>query len=401
LFFKVITLEYLFQLQRSQKIRVILISSVVPSSHSAGQIVLQRHLVDEPNIDLLVLPTEPTRRGLRKLMRSFMAYFCKTCLGSIFHAAMFLWRGRWIDAELPEPKKSGMATVVMTVAHGDACWAAMRYANRYDLPLVTFFHDWWPDASMAYRSIRPLMERTFRGLYRESKLALCVSTGMKEKLGSHPNSRVLYPIPGSDLNVRHQRTQIENHDYRVLYSGNIKKYGPMLMNALEVFEDQSNIRLEVRGNSSEWPSTIKAQMSSQGVLLPYATREEFEVWLETADAFLITQSFDEKLKNQMKTNFPSKLLEFAQFGKPLIIWAPADVSGALWAGETGQALVVDKEDPSCLANAIKQLRDNPAEQKRLGEAANAAADSCFNPVRIQSQFVGDLIEIAEEKSRLA
>ena len=382
-------------------IRVILISSVTPSSHSAGQIVLERHLVDDPNIDLRILSTLPRRWTIREVLFRLLGYLGKVKLHSFRQVVLFIWRGRWIDAELPEPKETGMATVVMTVAHGDACWAAMRYANRYDLPLVTFFHDWWPDASMAYRSIRPLMERAFRGLYRESKLALCVSTGMKEKLGSHPNSRVLYPIPGSDLNVRHQRTQIENHDYRVLYSGNIKKYGPMLMNALEVFEDQSNIRLEVRGNSSEWPSTIKAQMSSQGVLLPYATREEFEVWLETADAFLITQSFDEKLKNQMKTNFPSKLLEFAQFGKPLIIWAPADVSGALWAGETGQALVVDKEDPCCLANAIKQLRDNPAEQKRLGEAANAAADSCFNPVRIQSQFVGDLIEIAEEKSRLA
>ena len=91
--------------------------------------------------------------------------FCSRCHG--------MWRGGWIDAELPAPEAVEIPTVVMTVAHQEACYAAMRYAKRYQLPLVTIFHDWWPDIPPVHDPFRSMIERSFRELYQESSLA-CV-----------------------------------------------------------------------------------------------------------------------------------------------------------------------------------------------------------------------------------
>ena len=388
------TFKYLFQLQSTRKIKVILISTVTPGPNSAGQLVLQRHLVNEPVIDLQVMQTEPARQGLRRFMRRFLGRLGRIkLLHPLCQDMMLLWRGGWIDAELPVPDDIGIPTVVMTVAHEEACYAAMRYAQRYQLPLVTIFHDWWPDIPKVHQPFRPMLERSFRRLYRESSLALCVSPGMKKALGPHSNAKVLLPVPaeaGSSTELSAGEIRLP---FRLLYSGNLGEYGSMLMEALNTFKDHANIRLEVRGNSSSWPDSIKNEMSELGLLLPFTSRDELDRWLKTADAFLITQSFDEKSDRLMETNFPSKLVEYAQYGKPLVLWGPAKASGPQWARNTGRGLVVDEENPDQLRIAIERLCHDEDEQQGLSNEARAAAAGEFDPELIQSQFRKYLSEI--------
>lgn len=383
------------QLQNTPKIQVILISSVTPSPHSAGQIILQRHLVDEPEVDLQVLHTEPQKRSLRKLLRSVLGRLGRTKLHPFCQDALAIWRGGWIDGELSIPFDTGGAKVVMTVAHGDAYYAAMRFAQLHNLPLVTFFHDWWPDVPHLHKPFRLMLESSFRQLYKASTLALCVSSGMKKELGPHLNARVLYPISASSQEKKQSAAEIDHPPYRLLYSGNIKRFGPMLMDALAALKDHPNIRLEVRGQSESWPDSIRKEMGKRGLLLSYASREEFNSWIKTADAFLITHSFDEKQKRLMQTNFPSKLVEFAQLGKPLIIWGPAYASGPAWAGESGQALAVNDKDPDSLKQSLEQLFENMEKRQDLVDAAHNAASGCFDPLRIQSKFMEYLRDVAK------
>ena len=375
-------------------IKVILISSVKPNPSSAGEAVLNRHLVNEPNIDLLLIECEPGKSGVRQFLRKSLARVSRTIFRRYVADVMALWQGRWIDAELAVPVDTQVPTVVMTTAHGDAYYAAMRYAKRHNLPLVTFFHDWWPSISRVHSPFRSLLERSFRELYRQTALPLCVSHGMRQSLGAHPNSKVLLPIPA----MANQLEKIHAHQadvtYRVLYAGNLTEYGPMLMSALEDLSDSSEIRLEIRGNSSSWPEMIRTPMFDRGLLLPFVRRDELNDWLDSADAFLITQSFNVKDELLMKTNFPSKLVEFAQMGKPLIIWGPSYASASVWAKESGQALVINQENPECLRVALEELSKNKAEQMRLAAGAVDAASGPFNPERIQSDFLQWLGEVA-------
>jgi glycosyltransferase involved in cell wall biosynthesis len=384
-------------LQSTKKIKVILISTVTPGPNSAGQLVLNRHLVNEPSVELQVIQTEPRKLGMRKFMRQLLGRLSQVeWLHPFCQDVMVLWRGGWIDAELPAPQVSEIPSVVMTVAHEEGCYAAMRYAERHDLPLVTFFHDWWPDMAEVHAPFRSMLERSFRQLYEESSLALCVSEGMKKELGAHANSQVLLPMPAEpEVKIT---ADVNNHgpSFKLIYAGNLKGYGAMLMKALEVLKGHPHIRLEVRGDSSSWPDSIKNEMSELGILLPFVSRDELERWLKTADAFLITQSFDEGEQRLMSTNFPSKLLEFAQYGKPLILWGPAKATGPQWARSTGQGLVVDEENPERLRQVVERLSEDTGVQERLSAAARNAAGGCFAPVRIQSDFLQWMSKIVDQ-----
>jgi glycosyltransferase involved in cell wall biosynthesis len=375
-------------------IRVILISHVRPYPDIAGQVVLYRHLVDEPEIDLQVLETEPTRLGVNKLARWILGRLARTWCRRYVMDIMAMWLGRWIDPELPEPENTDMPTVVMTVAQEDACYAAMRYAQLHDLPLVTFFHDWWPDAVDVHLSFRQRHDEAFRSLYHASALALCVSPGMREKLGEHPNAKVLWPIPSSAKATENTPIDRDDTTFRVVYAGSLGYYGKMLGDALEVLKDHPSIRLEVRGRKPPWSQQFEKEMSDLGLLLPFASRDEFDTWLGSADAFLIPQSFDVHQRGLMQTNFPSKLPEMSRVGKPLIVWGPPDASGPRWTRETGQGLVVEDLDPLALQKALEQLYSDKDEQLRLTAAAKEAALGSFNPERIQADFLRWLREVA-------
>lgn len=358
--------------------------------------VLYRHLVNQPEIDLEVLATEPKRWGLRKMARWLLGFLGRTCLHRFAQDILVLWRGGWIDADLPAPGDKKTPTVVMTVAHGDAYYAATRYAQRYNLPLVTIFHDWWPEMPALHRPFRAMLERRFQKLYQESALALCVSPGMREELGGHSNAKVLYPMSSRDCAAASDVREDSRQCMKLLYAGNLSESSSMLIGALTLLKDHPNIRFEVRGSSKTWPELVQQEMTDSGLLLPHAADEEFNAWLRTADAFLITQSFEERNAKLRQTNFPSKLIEFAQHGKPLVVWGPDKASGVTWARESGQALVVNQEDPGCLVSVLEALCESKQEQTRLASAAREAAEGIFNPEHIQSDFLHWLGEVAVE-----
>ena len=244
-----------------------------------------------------------------------------------------------------------------------------------------------------HASFRSMLERSFRELYDYSSLALCISEGMKKELGPHANSRVLLPMPAEPEAETSPSVNNEGSPFKLIYAGNLVGYGAMLMKALDVLKGHPHIRLEVRGNSSSWPDAVVSEMSELGLLLPFVPRQELTEWLESADGFLVTQSFDEGEQRLMSTNFPSKLSEFAQFGKPLILWGPAKATGPQWARNTRQGLVVDEENPDQLRIALERLCGDEDERLRLSSAACSAATGEFDPELIQSQFRKYLSEI--------
>src|SRR6202021_4325039 len=78
-----------------------------------------------------------------------------------------------------------------------------------------------------FKWVRAILERRFHRLYRQAALAFCTSEGMKEFLGPHPNSHVLYPL-GARRTVENSAAEkplpftipIKSNDKRrLLYTG--------------------------------------------------------------------------------------------------------------------------------------------------------------------------------------
>ena len=376
-------------------IRVIVISSVRPEPTSAGQIVLHRHLAEQPGIVWESFGTEPTRLTASSAVRRAAGRLAQTNFRRLAHD-FWAWRdGRWLDGLLPKSVPSDAPTVVLTVAQGDACGAASRFARKHRLPLVTIFHDWWPDMVSVHAPLQKLLEKRFRGLYRQSQLALCVSERMREMLGAHPNAQVLYPIPAKAPLLLPLKTA---QAFRVLYFGNLHEYGPMLAEALSEMKGHPQVRLEVRGGRPQWPEAFRQEMERTGLWLGYAPRTELENWLGAADAFLVPMVFAPQMRRRMETSFPSKMLEMAQLGKPLVIWGPEYCSAVRWARQGSRAVVVTDPNPAGLRQALEKLAASTEEQQRLAGAARQAAETEFNPDQIQAQFVQALRNVVNRQT---
>jgi glycosyltransferase involved in cell wall biosynthesis len=378
-------------------VNIYIISSVLPEPTTGGGMLLHRHFSPflqenetewechffgqryfsgKPDLLWNGFFSRLQHSRFAKYANDFSAICCRTHLN-------------FETASIERPLKGEL---VVTVAHGELFETAWRFAESRRLPLITFFHDWWPDIPKVHTPFRWILKRKFQNLYKRSNVALCVSEGMKKALGPHPSSHVLYPIPDAPRKLFSQVCR-PKANFIIKYFGNLFEYGPMLGNALKEFQKQDFVRLEVRGANPQWPEFFKLEMFEKDLWKDFAPRNELGDWLAEADAFLIPMVFEAGMRQRMQTSFPSKLVEFAQFGKPLIVWGPSDCSAIDWAGNSIKALCVTEESTTALLDRIMSLFKNPQEQSRLAAEARKASESEFNPQRIQQQFL-DLLDIA-------
>ena len=388
------------------KPKIIVISSVSPEPTSAGQIVLYRHLHQATgwNVDIVPNPYQSKPKRWQTKLISRLEY---TRFHRWGHDFQVIDRGMTWDKTVINYQKqlfndhindhSNQKGIVLTVAHGDGCWAAQRFAQCYQLPLVTIFHDWWPDIPSLHQPFRRLLQQHFQQLYQQSDLALCVSEGMKNALGVHSNSQVLYPIPAS-LNKRiTEQNQTRKSDnnvscrLKVVYSGGLYDYGPILAQLLEVIKEHPQIQVQVRGPRPNWPADFHAEMRDRNLWLDFAPREELNDWLTSADVFLVVMSFDPTLRRRMETSFPSKLPEYAQFGKPIVIWGPEYCSAIKWGKLGDRALCITEESPHIVVSALQKLNIDMGLYKHYESQTCLAAKSEFDPVVLQQQFIDALL----------
>lgn len=373
-----------------QKTRVIFISSVRPEPTKAGQIILYRHFCNRPEFDLEVYGFEPTKFSPRMVFRRALGLIAR--LGGEFerfvNCLWVIWKGRWIDPDLPSKIERSQKTIVGTVAHGDGFYAAQRFAEKHGLPLVVFFQDWWPDMAGVPKLVIKLLDKQFLALAKSCSFGICVSEGMKMALGSGENLQVLPPIPAENHLIQVSNLEPNNKQkFKILYSGNLELYGEMLLEALRDFKDHPTMQLQVRGSNPSWSDDAKKEMRHAGLWLDFAPRSELDAWLQGADAFLIPMVFDEKYRRRMETSFPSKLIEFAQFGKPLIVWGPDYCSAVQWGRQKDFVQCITCSDSNGLLAELEFLLESASVLEKLAFSDQRATKEGFSPDSIHANFI--------------
>jgi glycosyltransferase involved in cell wall biosynthesis len=91
---------------------------------------------------------------------------------------------------------------------------------------------------------------------------------------------------------------------------------------------------------------------------------ELPAFLRRADVVVLPYTRTERL------DFSGVLATALAFGKPIVL---TDIGGFREIADRGAARLVAPDDPDALAEALRDLLENPAERERLGTAALAAA----------------------------
>ena len=228
---------------------------------------------------------------------------------------------------------------IVTVAQGREWIVAQRLAKETGLPLISFFHDWWPGIGAGGRMATTLLERRYRHLASASSIVFAISEEMQECLGRPQHSVVLYPIPGRSAHLTSRATSAGSR--RLAYAGALYPiYGERIVALSEALKTNPVFDFAFAGKFPAGCEGLVKRGSATGHHAGFLKDEAFDGFIAGAAALLVLGTFETHLRRFCETNFPSKLTEYPRNERPLVIWAPEYSSSVRWARRSSAALVV-------------------------------------------------------------
>lgn len=378
--------------------KIVLVSSVIPENSIGGRLVIYNHFKNLSDVELLVVSDGPVNGFAHVVLKHRLVSRLLRRLNKTF---LRRWSTDIQELLLPcSPSRVSRICqdfepdLIVTVAYGELWRMAVKQANASQVPLVTFFQDWWPDLCGAHSWLIPRLDSMFRQLHESSALSLCVCEGMAQALGMDSRVQVLAPLcrpieghGGGALSKSGQGDvdSAPEKPLRFLYTGNLGEYGPMIQEVLVATKDHPLIRFEAIGGNPAWPEEFRDEMQDLGLWYDFMPDQDLHARLSEADVLLAAMRFEPEMCRFMETSFPSKIIHYIQFSKPIVIWGPEYCSAVRWGRSTGGALCVTEPDPKVLLEALESLRSNSVREQLVERAATSAREE-FHPVNIQERF---------------
>lgn len=382
------------------KTRVLLVSIVPPKDDCGVRIVMHRQLVERDPFDLHVASNADFADGLLVHTPLRLPHIIhrlrKSRFGPRFAAWItdyenFIWP-LTANRALEEAVQNFTPDVILTLAECGLCHIAEKMARRHGLPLAGLFLDWFPVMKSHYghKFTRRILTRRFRDLYARCDLAFCTSDGMQEVLGPHPNSHVIYPMPGTHRIVENSWPP-SNGKFRLVYVGSLENfYGQMLCSLIEKIETTDDLEIMAVGPNADWSKPLLERARSSATYLGFMPPDEAASVMASADALLVVMSFEKEHELFMRTSFTTKFLDYVAFGKPVILWAPEYCTPVRVVRENGGAAVVSSNDANAVVARCRQVARDSVLHEKLSKEALHLHQTLFNPDRLQAIFVGEI-----------
>jgi glycosyltransferase involved in cell wall biosynthesis len=379
------------------KRRVLLVSIVPPRNDCGVRIVMYRHFIERSPFELHVASNADFAEGLVIHTQLRLPYLVDRLRKSRFGPRLAPWIQDYenlvwpltVSRALEEAVEKFQPEVILTLAECGLCHIARKTAQRHRLPLAGLFLDWFPVMNDHYghESTQRILSQRYHELYAACDLAFCTSDGMQEMLGPHPNSHVIYPMPGRH-HVPEQAWPPRSGKFRVVYVGCVENfYGRMLCSLIEEIEAESDLEIIVVGPNADWPKQLLERARANGTYLGFKPPEEAAEVLASADALLSVMSFEKEHELFMRTSFTTKFLDYVSFGKPVILWGPEYCTPVRVAREHGGAALVSAADPTAVVCLCRKIARDTELNEKLSKQALQLHQTLFNPDRLQDIFV--------------
>lgn len=146
---------------------------------------------------------------------------------------------------------------------------------------------------------------------------------------------------------------------------------------LRAIAQVEGIRVVILGEGAE-----RATLEKLAADLRIGDRVELPGWVDNPRSYL--PQFDAIALPSRSEGFPLAMVEAMLAARPVIASRVGSIPEAVIDGETG--LLVEKEDRVGLAEALRQLRDNPALRLRLGAQGRQRAIAHFTVERMVASY---------------
>jgi len=387
----------------------ILLASIVPPRNDCGvRIVMHRQLVERNPFELHVTSDADFAEDLLVHTRLRLPYLIHRLRKSRFGPRLAAWITDYenfiwpltVNEALEESVQRFQPHLVLALAECGLCHIARKTARRHGLPLAGLFLDWFPvmKGHYGHKSTQGILSRRYRELYTACDLAFCTSDGMQEVLGPHPNSHVVYPMPGRHR-VPEKSWPPSNGKFRLVYVGSVGNfYGRMLCSLIEKIDATNDLEIIVVGPNADWPAELLQRAKANGIYLGFKAPDEAAGVLAGTDALLVVMSFDREHELFMRTSFTTKFLDYVAFGKPVILWGPEYCGPVRVARKHGGAAVVATDQAEAVVSVCRQLAADTALNEKLSKQALQLHQTLFNPDRLQAIFVGEIEKLVAARA---
>jgi len=382
---------------KDSRMRIAVISSVPPISTMGGEVILYRHLKSIANAEILVITDKecegiefphyhlPQWKWWTRLERtrfSLLMHF----LGNIY---FYPYDMRSFFGKINSFKPD----IILTVAAGKLQWIASLTSSRKNIPLVSFFHDAWPEMIPLSSFCRRLIRNKFIKLSKKSSKALCVSEGIISYLGNSKNIELLYPLCSEEIELTLDY-QKSGNDRRLFYGGNISDiYGGYIRDICRVIQRDAGFSFYITGSNPDWNLNEILVRNPTIRYLGLLDSDEMSRECLKADILIVLMSFREKDCIRMETSFPSKFIQYLQFEKPIAIWAPEYSTIAQFARKQGLDLCFTEPDADLFVGEIKSFLSDQNRITKSIEIIRRLKNGEFNPDQIKKKF-----EVAMEET---
>ena len=261
-----------------------------------------------------------------------------------------------------------------------AAWLA---AKSLRLPLFVYMHSLWEettDASvdgwMAHR-LEPRIFRDAAAVYAPTRFAIehyRRKHGLEVRLLPHTvNLDDAGPEGGAGR-------KNEEGPHRILFTGGVYNMNrDALLQMVEAVEklgpspDGRDVRLVVCAPNDP---AVLAGIGVRGdrVETRFVDSRTAMRLQKEADILYLPLAFDTPWKDEVRTVYPTKAVEYLVSGTPILLHAPGDSYTVHEAREMGWALVVDRQDGAALQGAIARLLTDRPLREELAAGARSAAE---------------------------
>ncbi|HEX4628179.1 MAG TPA: WcaI family glycosyltransferase, partial [Gemmatimonadales bacterium] len=270
--------------------------------------------------------------------------------------------------------------------------AATALARLRGIPVAVHLQDLQPDAAAHLGMIRNSLVLgglywAERWLYRQAALVSALDDAMRARIvakGVPPDRVVVFPN-WVDLDLaapagRGRAFRVEHgfgDQFLVVYSGSMGvKHGlELILNVAAVAVEDPGVRFVLIGDGAARDDLARAARERQlanVTFLPVQPVERFPGVIAASDVSLIPQRPEVR-----DLVLPSKVLRVLAGGSPIVAAAHPDSGLAHALRQAGAGLVVPRDDPRVVWEAIQQLKANPERRATMGDRGRAYAAAHF------------------------
>lgn len=283
-------------------------------------------------------------------------------------------------------------------------WLPLMIHKKFGIPICFQTGDDWP--TQLYKNspisfvIKPIVRRTFNSLLKKSSARMANGKLMAKEYFERYHLSFESVMMSDDLG-RFQNAmplRVVNSDtISVIYTGGLAnmRYVPIidLCKAVKLLKNVGEkiiITVFATTIPLEAVNLLKEQHNLQ--ILPNPPHEELPSYLKGADILYLPESFDKEMVNRTHLSISTKAHLYMMSEKPTIVYASAFTGIANYAKEEEWACVVQEQNLSKLADALKNLIENREYSENLINKGIEISLKNHDERRVRARFLSILNE---------